>query len=49
VTLTFQVDGLNEILHWVLGWSGRARVVKPPELRALVVEQLRAALRLNGG
>jgi predicted DNA-binding transcriptional regulator YafY len=49
VTLSFRVDGLNEILHWALGWSGRARVVKPPELRALVVKQLRAALRMNEG
>lgn len=46
VTLTFQVDGLNEILRWVLGWSGRARVVNPPELRTMVVDQLRAALNM---
>jgi predicted DNA-binding transcriptional regulator YafY len=46
-TLSFQVDGLEEILWWVLGWSGRARVIKPPELRGLVVEQLRAALKMN--
>ena len=33
VTLGFRVDGLNEIVHWLLGWSGRVSVVQPPELR----------------
>ncbi len=47
VTLRFQIDGLNEIVHWVLGWSGRVRVVQPAELRDLVVEQLRRAITLN--
>jgi predicted DNA-binding transcriptional regulator YafY len=47
VTLSFTVDGLNEIVHWVLGWSGRATVIKPPELRELVVDYLRKALDLH--
>jgi predicted DNA-binding transcriptional regulator YafY len=47
VTLTFQVDGLSEIVHWVLGWSGRAKVLRPAELRELVVEHLRKGLSLN--
>ncbi len=47
VTLAFRVDGINEIVHWVLGWSGRATVVRPDELRVLVVEHLRKALSLN--
>lgn len=47
VHLTFRVDGLNEILHWVLGWSGRAKVIRPPELRTLVLEQLHEAVRMN--
>ena len=46
-SLTFQVDGLEEILWWVLGWSGRVRVINPPELREMVLEQLRAALQMN--
>jgi predicted DNA-binding transcriptional regulator YafY len=46
-TITFQVDGLDEILWWVLGWSGRVRVINPPELREKVVAQLRAALQMN--
>ncbi|MBX9791941.1 MAG: transcriptional regulator [Pirellulales bacterium] len=48
VTLSFRVDGLDEILWWYLGWAGRARVVKPVELRRMVQEQLGAALELNG-
>lgn len=49
VTLAFQVDGLEEITNWVLGWSGRAKVIQPPELRGRVTEKLRAALELNSG
>jgi predicted DNA-binding transcriptional regulator YafY len=44
VTLTFRVDGLNEILRWVLGWGSRATVIKPPELREMVVAQLRQSI-----
>lgn len=47
VILSFRVDGLSEIVYWVLGWSGRAKVIKPKELRTLVVEHLRSALKLN--
>lgn len=49
VTLKFRVDGLNEILRWVLGWSGRCKITEPKELRAMVTEQLRAALKMNEG
>jgi predicted DNA-binding transcriptional regulator YafY len=45
VTLTFQVDGLNEIVRWVLGWGSRATVIQPPELRDLIVAQLNEAIR----
>lgn len=45
VTLTFRVDGLNEILRWVLGWGSRARVIQPPELRDLIVSQLKESIR----
>jgi len=48
VTLRFTVDGLNEILRWVVGWAGRVRVVKPTELRNLVVEHHRQAIAMNG-
>ena len=47
VTLAFRVDGLEEIARWLLGWAGWAEVVRPPELRAMVVGHLRRALALN--
>ena len=47
VTLTFRVDGLDEIVWWVLGWSGRVKVIQPEELRQLVVEKLREAIDLH--
>ncbi len=46
-TLAFVVDGLEEIVWWVLGWSGRARVVRPAELRERVMEQLQKAVGLH--
>ena len=49
VRLMFKVDGLDEILWWVLGWSGRAKVHAPEELREMVVGRLRDALQLNAG
>ena len=45
--LSFKVDGLDEILWWVLGWSGRAKVIQPEKLREMVVDKLRAALEMN--
>ena len=47
VTLSVLVDGLNEVVHWLLGWSGRVTVVNPPELREMVLEHLRKAVELN--
>lgn len=47
VTLAFQVDGLNEIVRWVVGWAGHVQVVKPPELRALVIDHHRKAIEAN--
>ena len=49
VTLRFTVDGLNEVLRWVVGWAGRVRVVQPAELRDLVLEQHRKAVARNEG
>ncbi|MCE9561222.1 MAG: transcriptional regulator [Planctomycetes bacterium] len=48
VTLRFTIDGLTEIVRWVLGWSGSCRVLRPPELRDLVVARLRAGLEPGG-
>ncbi len=47
VTLSFRVDGLDEIVWWVLGWSGRAKVQQPERLRQMVVEKLKAAIALH--
>ena len=47
VTLIFTLDGLEEVVHWVLGWSGRATVVRPPELRSMLLSHLRKAIELN--
>ena len=47
VTLTFQIDGLEEICNWVLGWAGRCTVLRPTELRELLVEKLRLALKMH--
>lgn len=47
VTLTFRVDGLTEIVRWVLGWAGRVRVVRPVELRELVLDHHRRAVAAN--
>ena len=49
VTLAFVVDGLSEIVHWLLGWSGRVTVLQPPELRTMVLDHLKKALTLNQG
>ena len=45
VTLSF--TGLNEILFWLLGWSGRVTIIQPPEFRTMVVEHLKRALTMN--
>ena len=47
VTLLFHVDGLEEISNWLLSWAGRAKVIKPTELRDRIVEKLRSALEIN--
>lgn len=47
VTVTFQVDGLDEIVWWLLSWSGFAKVIRPDELRERLLAQLRAGIELN--
>jgi predicted DNA-binding transcriptional regulator YafY len=47
VTLSFKIDGLEEVVWWVLGWTGRVEVIRPPELRQLLVSKLQRALTLN--
>ena len=47
LTLSFQVDGLNEILNWILSWAGQVRVQKPDELKALFVQTLEDAIQMQ--
>lgn len=47
VTLNFTVDGLDEILHWVLAWSGKVKVEAPETLRTMLLQELNAAISLN--
>jgi predicted DNA-binding transcriptional regulator YafY len=46
VTLTFKIDGLNEIVRWVLGWGGRCKVIQPAVLRDLVIGQLQRTIEI---
>jgi len=48
VAMTFRVDGLNELVRWVLGWGHRANVIQPPELRDLVVRDLKQTIESYG-
>jgi predicted DNA-binding transcriptional regulator YafY len=43
-TLRLEVDGLEEVLHWLLSWAGRVRVEEPEELRELYLHTLRDAV-----
>ena len=47
VSMTFKVDGLEEITNWILSWTGRCKVIQPMALRKLVVEKLTMALQMN--
>ncbi len=47
VTMIFTVDGLEEILRWILTWTGQVKIVKPDELRERFVETLEAGISLN--
>ena len=47
VTLTFRVDGLEEIAGWLLSWAGRFRIVKPRELRDAVVKRIQRTLEMH--
>ena len=46
-TLNFEVDGLQEILHWLLSWAGRVTVEAPDELRTLLIYTLQTAIEMN--
>ena len=47
VTLTFTVDGLDEIQSWVMTWTGNVKVVQPPELKQLVIAAMKQGIEIN--
>jgi hypothetical protein len=47
VMAPFTVNGLNEILWWLLDGTGFVRVMKPEALRRMFVRQSRAGLADN--
>lgn len=47
VTMKFTVDGLDEIEHWILGWTGNVAIIEPTELRSSILERLRKAIQSN--
>ena len=46
-TLTFTVDGLEEILRWLLTWTGQVTVQKPVELKLQFIKTLQAGLSMH--
>ena len=38
VDVEFRVDGLGEIIWWILGYGDQVEVIKPAELRRRIVE-----------
>ncbi len=49
ITFTATVDGLDEIVWWVLGYGPHVEVLAPPELRARVREMTRETLARYDG
>ena len=47
VTLQFTVDGLDEIVNWLLAWAGRVEVRQPVELKRRFVDKLNLAIEQN--
>ena len=47
VTLQFNVDGLEEILNWLLSWAGRVKVTEPQELKDRFLQKLSHAIEQN--
>lgn len=44
VTLCFEVDGLDEIVYWVMGYADGAEVIEPKELRDRVIDLARGVI-----
>jgi len=48
VELRLRLSSLGEVERWILGWGGRARVVRPKELRKGVARAAKAILKACG-
>ena len=44
VTLKFTVDGLEEIVRWIIGWTGHVKVMSPFELKEAITKKLQKGL-----
>lgn len=46
--LSFRVSSLSEVCSWVMAFGGEAEVLKPPELKEMVLERAESILRRYG-
>lgn len=46
-TFTFTVDGLEEILNWLLRWTGNVTILEPEDLKQRFREKLQTGLKEN--
>lgn len=47
LTIKFTVDGLEEILRWILTWTGQVTIIQPNEFKQRFVETLKSGLAMN--
>jgi len=47
VNLAFRVDGLSEIVWWILGYGDQVEVLKPAALRKMIAEKARLLLEAH--
>ncbi len=47
ITMTCSVDGLDEILRWVLTWTGNVTIIQPHELQVRYRQVLESGLTMN--
>ena len=47
IVVKYNVDGLDEILNWLLRWAGEVKVISPAILKSRLCEKLEAALSMN--
>ena len=43
----FRVDGLREIMWWILGYGDQVEILAPTALRKMVIKRLEDAIKLN--